>query len=232
MASPAQIAANQANAQLSTGPKSPEGKARSAANSTKDGLTSANPIVDSHQSEEFASYRQALELDTHPEGPIEHEYFHRLLTAGWNLRRARLLDSDLLAGTNPNERDQDAARLHRIARYRRELERTYDRALNQLQVLQTQRAILLQRPAEIIDAVARFTPLACLGAIAPDKAPFLVSAHHFGAPHATFYDSRNEAIEAAQLIRERRNKAVPPTPEELQAVRDCYPTPLKALAAA
>ncbi|MBI4889381.1 MAG: hypothetical protein HY821_02070, partial [Acidobacteria bacterium] len=192
MASAAQILANQANAQLSTGPKSPEGKARSAANSTKDGLTSANPVVDSHQSEEFHSYRQALENDTHPEGPIEHEYFHRLLTAGWNLRRARTLESELLDKTNPSTDDQDAARLHRIARYRRELERTYDRALKQLQTLQTQRAILLQRPAEIIDAVARLTPLASLTAIAPDKAPFLFAEHHFGAHTATFDDSRNE----------------------------------------
>ena len=38
MASPAQIAANRTNAQRSTGPTSPEGKARAASNSFKHGL--------------------------------------------------------------------------------------------------------------------------------------------------------------------------------------------------
>jgi hypothetical protein len=232
MASPAQITANQANAKLSTGPKSPEGKARAAANSTKDGLTSRTPVFDAHQSQEFEAYRHALQRDTHPEGPIEEEYFHRILTAGWNLRRARQLEISLLESTSLDEDDQHLARLSRIARYRRELERSYQRALNQLRALQTQRAILLQRPAKTIDTLTRIAPLASIGAITTEQAPFLYSDHYDAGLSATFYESRNEASRAAEINRDRRRRAVPPTPEEIQAVRDGYPISAKALAAA
>ncbi len=232
MASAAQITANQANARRSTGPKSPEGKARSSENSRRHGLTAACPVVDPAQSAAFDEYREALLLDTQPEGPIEEELFLRMLTSGWNLRRARQFETSLLETANLAENDQDAARLSRIARYRRELERSYERALTHLQVLQTQRAILLQRPAEIIDTVAKFTPLAALGAIAPDKAPFLFPTHQFGSPRATFYDSRNEASCAAELIREQRRNAVPPTPEEVQAVLNNFCMSAKAFTAA
>ncbi|MBI4892169.1 MAG: hypothetical protein HY821_16195 [Acidobacteria bacterium] len=162
MATAAQITANQANALLSAGPQSPEGKARSAANATKDGLTARNPIVPSGQSAEFEAYRLSLLRDTRPEGALEEEYFHRLLTAGWNLRRARTLESEILAGTNPNQSDEDAVRLLRIARYRRELERTFDRALNQLQQLQTQRALYPIDPeCECATPLARLETPSC-----------------------------------------------------------------------
>ena len=45
MTSAAQIEANSANAQLSTGPRTPEGKARSAANSTKLGLYASQAVL-------------------------------------------------------------------------------------------------------------------------------------------------------------------------------------------
>ncbi|MBI4889280.1 MAG: hypothetical protein HY821_01565 [Acidobacteria bacterium] len=232
MASAAQILANQANSKLSTGPKSPEGKARSAANSTKDGLTAAYPVVDPSQSAAFDEYREALLLDTQPEGAIELDLFFSILTAGWNLRRARQLEISLLESTSLDEDDQHLARLARIARYRRDLERSYQRALNQLRSLQTQRAILLQRPAKTIDAIARIAPLAVLGAITTEQAPFLYSDHYDAGLCATFYESRNEASRAAEINRDRRRRAVPPTPEEIQAVRDGYPTSAQALAAA
>ncbi len=165
MATAAQITANQANALLSTGPRTPEGKARSASNATKDGLTARHPFVPSEQTAEFDAYCRGLLHDTRPEGALEEEYFHRLVAAGWNLRRARFLESELLTGTNPNDAGEDAARLLRIARYRRELERTFDRALNQLQQLQTQRALFPLDPG-----VECATPLARLSAPAPRPA--------------------------------------------------------------
>lgn len=47
MATPAQIAANQANAQLSTGPTSAEGKARCSHNAVKTGLTGQTILIPS-----------------------------------------------------------------------------------------------------------------------------------------------------------------------------------------
>ena len=45
MSTQAQIEANQANAQFSTGPVTPEGKSASAQNSTKHGLTATYPVI-------------------------------------------------------------------------------------------------------------------------------------------------------------------------------------------
>ncbi|HLH02064.1 MAG TPA: hypothetical protein VKX25_04785 [Bryobacteraceae bacterium] len=45
MSTPAQIAANQANSQLSTGPKTPEGKAKVAHNGVKNALTGATILL-------------------------------------------------------------------------------------------------------------------------------------------------------------------------------------------
>src|ERR1035438_5174370 len=44
-ASPARKSANTANAQLSTGPRTPEGKSRSAQNASKHGLTAADLVI-------------------------------------------------------------------------------------------------------------------------------------------------------------------------------------------
>jgi hypothetical protein len=99
MASPAQINANRQNAQHSTGPRTPEGKARSAANSLKDGFHSSRLVIPEEMRAEFDEYRQAL---------LDSEGLHRVEV---------------------------------LAKYRRDLERSYDRALKQLRELQAERVI-------------------------------------------------------------------------------------------
>jgi hypothetical protein len=53
MASQAQLAANTANAQHSTGPRTPEGKTVSAQNSRKHGLTSKDLVIGADEQPEF-----------------------------------------------------------------------------------------------------------------------------------------------------------------------------------
>ena len=72
MSTQAQIIANTANAQLSTGPTTPEGKARSAANSTKLGFHAKQAVLlteDDHQA--FDALSTAFRFELHPTGPIE-----------------------------------------------------------------------------------------------------------------------------------------------------------------
>ena len=71
MATAAQIAANQTNAQSSTGPRTEEGKARSAQNATKHGLTSRQFVIAPHQREEFDELQSSLLAELAPQGAVE-----------------------------------------------------------------------------------------------------------------------------------------------------------------
>jgi hypothetical protein len=178
MSSAAQFAANRANSQLSTGPRTAEGKARSSQNARKEGFNSATLHILPEQKDEFERFRQAVHRDTRPDGAIESEYVHRLIASGWNLRRVRTLESELLATSDPVDDELDAARLQRLARYRRDLERTYDRALAELRRLQTQRNVLIQQHDAIVEDILDRTPMAELSAITRLTDPVLRKANH------------------------------------------------------
>ena len=70
----AKLAANQSNSLSSTGPLTPEGKARSSKNALRRGLSSLD-----------------LTGEVQPQGVLEMEAFNRLLLAAWNLQRLRRL---------------------------------------------------------------------------------------------------------------------------------------------
>jgi len=76
MATPAQIIANQQNAQSSTGPRTPEGKARVSQNAIKHGLTSKHLIIREDEQEEFAALQDLLLAELAPQGAIETIFFH------------------------------------------------------------------------------------------------------------------------------------------------------------
>ena len=63
----AKVAADQAKAQLSTGPKSQEGKARSAQYSLKHGLSSTEVFVKPEEKDLFRQFRHDYMAD-HPDG--------------------------------------------------------------------------------------------------------------------------------------------------------------------
>jgi hypothetical protein len=178
MSSAAQIAANRANSQLSTGPSSPEGKARSSQNARKEGFSAQTLHIAPHEQPEFDDYRRSVLHDTRPDGAIENEFVRRILLSGWNLRRISALEAQLVAESDPAHDDQAAARLHRLARYRRDLERSYDRALAELRRLQTQRAVLLQQHDSAVSEVLAHTPMAELSAITAKTDAVLRNLNH------------------------------------------------------
>ena len=75
MATSAQIAANQANAQLSTGPRSDDGKERSSRNSTRHGMCSKDLVILPGEEDEFAGLLEGLSNELAPEGQIEEIVF-------------------------------------------------------------------------------------------------------------------------------------------------------------
>ena len=153
--SPAKLAANAANAQHSTGPRTPEGKARSAGNSRKHGLSAAEIVVRPDEQQLWADFLAEYESDLQPAGILELTLFNQIVHAAWNLRRVRLLEAELFDGsTDPLADDSLDRRLDRLARYAKRFESSLHRGIRELRTLQTNRS---QR-ASIIPAVRETIP--------------------------------------------------------------------------
>ncbi|QOY91243.1 hypothetical protein [Paludibaculum fermentans] len=168
MASAAQITANQANAKLSTGPVTAQGKARTAQNARRHGLTARNPHISEEDHAEFAALEARLLRETHPKSCLEEEVFHRILSHTWNLRRIETFESAILAETDPIDfSETDAARLNHFARYRRDLERALYRAMNELRKLQTERALLQLQSPFAVHALTEAAPMAEVSKLQP-----------------------------------------------------------------
>jgi hypothetical protein len=142
MATAAQITATRANAQLSTGPVSSEGKARVAGNALRHGLTARHLVIRDDEREEFDSLQSALLEELAPMGAVETATFHELLHAAWNLQRFRRIEAEL-SGSGPDDflNAENAAPLDRLTRYQTRAQRAYYRALTELRTLQTNRAL-------------------------------------------------------------------------------------------
>jgi len=88
MASAAQVAANRSNAQKSTGPRTPEGKAQVAQNAVQHGLLARAMVLQGEDPQEFAEYREQMLDELYPDGMMEEELAERIVSLSWRLRRA------------------------------------------------------------------------------------------------------------------------------------------------
>src|SRR5690349_13049420 len=96
MTSPARAAANAANAQLSTGPRTEEGKANSSRNSLKYGLASDQNFIVPGEDEEFEELHKSLIENLAPADPVEMLEVNTILHAAWSLRRVRMIEATLM----------------------------------------------------------------------------------------------------------------------------------------
>lgn len=133
MSTPAQVFANRENATKSTGPKTPDGKARSSKNSLKHGFNTKEFIILEGQQEEFETLERRLRKESLPLTHFNKETFNNLLHAAWNLRRVRKLQAELFDGeTDPLADESLDRKVDRYARYEARFERSYYRALGEL----------------------------------------------------------------------------------------------------
>jgi hypothetical protein len=94
--SPARAAASRINGAKSRGPKTPEGKARSAQNALKHGLRAQKHLVlPGERATEFAALEAALLEELAPEGALQTVLARRVVAAAWRLERAERLEADL-----------------------------------------------------------------------------------------------------------------------------------------
>jgi hypothetical protein len=85
--SPARLAANRANAQLSTGPVSPEGKANSSQNALKTALTGRTVLLPADDAERYERHLAAYDKAYAPIGERECELVQSLADATWRIDR-------------------------------------------------------------------------------------------------------------------------------------------------
>jgi hypothetical protein len=96
--SPARAAASRRNGARSRGPKTPEGKARSAQNALKHGMRAQKCIVlPGERASAFEAFEAALLEELAPEGALQAVLAQRVVAASWRLARAERLEAELFA---------------------------------------------------------------------------------------------------------------------------------------
>jgi hypothetical protein len=125
---------NQANAQHSTGPRTEEGKQRSAQNARTHGLNSTKLFIPEDRLEEFKSLFNALHSEIEPIGELQSQFFEQLVHAAWNRDIARTLLAVALA-------HMDDKKIANANRYIAQYDRAFSKALKELKELQTDLAL-------------------------------------------------------------------------------------------
>jgi hypothetical protein len=153
MASKKQIEANRRNAKKSTGPKTPAGKARSAQNAIKHGLTSRRVVLADENEAQFNELRMNLHEDLAPQSQLETLLVNRIAAQQWRLARVPAIEAEVVAALREDrvngERGLGEAwredsgpyggALTRLARYEAMLERSVTRLLAELRRVQADR---------------------------------------------------------------------------------------------
>jgi hypothetical protein len=95
--SEAQLQANRANSQLSCGPKSSQGKAKSSVNAVKTGLTGRTILLPSDDAAAYEHHLQSFAADHSPVGSHETDLVQSLADTWWRLQRIPVLEAALYA---------------------------------------------------------------------------------------------------------------------------------------
>jgi len=95
MATEAQILANRLNAQESTGPRTPEGKAAVAQNAVKHGLSGRLDVIKGEDQAEFDLHRGAMLGELAPAGPMEAMLAERVVGLSWRLERVERIHNEV-----------------------------------------------------------------------------------------------------------------------------------------
>jgi hypothetical protein len=146
MATLKQFEANRRNAQKSTGPNTPEGKAAVSMNALRHGLRARTVVLPGENHEEFTQLCDDLEVEWHPQSRTEQFYVEQMAVSQWKLIRMEVTEVNLF-------KDADSAKdqlplLDRLWQAECRLERSYARAQRELERLQKSRPTPEPPPVE------------------------------------------------------------------------------------
>jgi len=96
MATPAQLSANRANAQRSTGPRSAEGKSVSRFNALKHGADAASITLPGENPAAYQALADAYDETYQPPTVIQRFLVDSMIRADWQKKRLQRLEDDLI----------------------------------------------------------------------------------------------------------------------------------------
>ena len=145
MATQAQIDANRSNAKKSTGPRTPEGKARSRENALRHGLCALPLLMDCEDEDEFNEMVDNLFEEWRPATTTENMVFCKMVEQFWLSRRATIQLSESTAYLTGKDGDaEDARNVSLMLRYSQTAMRGFFKAMNELIKLQKNRKQIQQ----------------------------------------------------------------------------------------
>jgi hypothetical protein len=148
MATQAQIDPNRINAQKSTGPRTPEGKANSRRNALKLGLSASALMISGEDPREMAEFGEDYLRMFTPANAFQRFHLENIIYCEWMIRRCRRIEAELMNHLMAKDRsvpfeveagcafERDAAganALHKLHRRMNSLEKSYYRSLRELQ---------------------------------------------------------------------------------------------------
>ena len=141
MSTAAQLDANRANAQLSTGPRTEEGKQRAALNHVTHGFTGQTLVLSAAEKDAYQAFNDSSLAELAPAGPTESMLVRRIIDNQWRVTQIHATESGIYAlgeieyGDQFAYRDPSTAnalcRAFTLRHYRAELDRLhrYERTL-------------------------------------------------------------------------------------------------------
>jgi hypothetical protein len=215
MSSPAQITANRANAQLSTGPTTEAGKQTVGKNSLVHGLSGKVHAALPGEEEAFTEYSRALVEALAPFGPDEVDLAEAIAADRWRLKRARKMENALFFQIEAEQSEElapaaaqaqawiDPAKgLQRIALYAHRLQRAVEKNTAKLESLQSDRTPAYAQALE--DAVVLTQVAVAEGRVYEPADDFEPASAHGGfaysAPEITRMISRARRLEEARIL--------------------------------
>ena len=151
MATIRQIDANRRNAHKSTGPRTVEGKARSAMNALKSGIDAQSEIIPGEDGASFDALAAEYINRFQPTSPDERCLIDVLIRSDWQLRRLARAEAQLWQSEIQNAQERGASvppalalnfaaeNLSRLQRRIDSTQRNYQRALREIESLQAAR---------------------------------------------------------------------------------------------
>ena len=150
MSTEKQIEANRLNAQKSTGPKSPEAKARTRQNALRHGLTAEQAVLPHESAKDYDKLRAGMIQAHAPENVAEQALVEELINAYWRLLRLHRVETRYWEhlGGSYNRGDQGVAealiqspdkQTRSFFRYYAQVEKSYYRALTAVNQLKRDR---------------------------------------------------------------------------------------------